>query len=109
MPTVPRPSAPHRSRRETDPGRHCTRITLASLLNVFATTISSRPSWSRSASSMSRQPVPAPKQFARQIAHNVVPLCKTFTDNGYSTEEMKLLNEMRKILDDPALAVTMTV
>jgi aspartate-semialdehyde dehydrogenase len=54
------------------------------------------------------QPVPAPKQFARQIANNVVPLCETFTDNGYSTEEMKLLHETRKILDEPTLDLTMT-
>jgi aspartate-semialdehyde dehydrogenase len=54
------------------------------------------------------RPVPPPKQFARQIANNVLPLCETFTDNGYSTEEMKLLHETRKILDDPTLDVSMT-
>ena len=52
--------------------------------------------------------VPAPKQFARQIVNNVVPLCETFTDNGYSTEEMKLLLETRKILEDPSFDVSMT-
>ena len=50
----------------------------------------------------------APKQFARQIVNNVVPLCETFTDNGYSTEEMKLLLETRKVLDDPSFDVSMT-
>jgi aspartate-semialdehyde dehydrogenase len=54
------------------------------------------------------QPVPPPKQFARQIANNVIPVCETFTDNGYTTEELKLLNETRKILDAPTLNVTMT-
>ena len=54
------------------------------------------------------KPVPPPKQFARQIANNVVPLCEAFTDNGYSTEEMKLLHETRKILEDPMLDVSMT-
>jgi aspartate-semialdehyde dehydrogenase len=54
------------------------------------------------------QPVPAAKQFARQIANNVLPLCETFTDNGYTTEEMKLLHETRKILDDATLDVSMT-
>ncbi len=53
-------------------------------------------------------PVPPPKKFARQIANNVIPLCETFTDNGYSTEEMKLLYETRKILDDPNFKVSMT-
>jgi aspartate-semialdehyde dehydrogenase len=55
-----------------------------------------------------RQPVPAPKAFARQLAHNVLPLCETFTDNGYSTEELKLLRETRKILEQPSLDVAMT-
>ena len=54
------------------------------------------------------QPVPKPKAFAAQIANNVVPLCETFTDNGYSTEELKLLYEMRKILEDPGFNVAMT-
>ena len=54
------------------------------------------------------RPLPPPKQFAAQIVNNVVPLCETFTDNGYSTEEMKLLFETRKILDDPGFNVAMT-
>jgi aspartate-semialdehyde dehydrogenase len=54
------------------------------------------------------QPVPAPKQFKAQIANNVVPLCETFRDDAYSTEEVKLLHETRKILEDPALDVAMT-
>jgi aspartate-semialdehyde dehydrogenase len=54
------------------------------------------------------QPVPPPKQFARQIANNVVPLCETFRDDAYSTEEVKLLFETRKILEDPNLEVAMT-
>jgi aspartate-semialdehyde dehydrogenase len=54
------------------------------------------------------KPIPPAKQFSRQIANNVVPLCETFTDNGYSTEEMKLLLETRKILEDPSLDVSMT-
>ena len=51
---------------------------------------------------------PEPRTFAAPIAANVVPLCETFLDNGYSTEEVKLLHETRKILDDPELRVTMT-
>jgi aspartate-semialdehyde dehydrogenase len=51
---------------------------------------------------------PPPKQFARQIANNVVPLCETFRDDAYSTEEVKLLFETRKILDHPDFEVAMT-
>jgi aspartate-semialdehyde dehydrogenase len=54
------------------------------------------------------KPLPPLKQFSRQLANNVVPLCETFTDNGYSTEEMKLLLETRKILGDSKLEVAMT-
>jgi aspartate-semialdehyde dehydrogenase len=43
-----------------------------------------------------------------QIAHNVLPLCESFRDDGYSTEEMKLLGETRKILAMPDLALSMT-
>jgi len=50
----------------------------------------------------------APKTFAAPIAYNVVPLCETFRDDGYSTEEVKLLFETRKIMDLPDLDVSMT-
>jgi aspartate-semialdehyde dehydrogenase len=50
----------------------------------------------------------APKTFAAPIAYNVVPLCETFREDGYSTEEIKLLFETRKIMDLPDLDVTMT-
>jgi aspartate-semialdehyde dehydrogenase len=51
---------------------------------------------------------PAPRQFAVPIVNNVVPLCEKFLDNDYSTEEVKLLHETRKILDDPDFEVAMT-
>jgi aspartate-semialdehyde dehydrogenase len=51
---------------------------------------------------------PQPVKFAAPIANNVVPLCEDFRDDGYSTEEVKLLHETRKILDMPELDVTMT-
>jgi aspartate-semialdehyde dehydrogenase len=46
--------------------------------------------------------------FAAPIAYNAVPLCESFRDDGYSTEEMKLRDESRKILSLPGLDVTMT-
>ncbi|MBX3024539.1 aspartate-semialdehyde dehydrogenase [bacterium] len=51
---------------------------------------------------------PVATTFAAPIAFNVVPLCETFRDDGYSTEEVKLLHETRKILEMPTLDVTMT-
>jgi aspartate-semialdehyde dehydrogenase len=50
----------------------------------------------------------APKTFAAPIANNVVPLCETFRADGYSTEEVKLLFETRKIMGLPELDVSMT-
>ena len=42
---------------------------------------------------------PEANVFAAPIAHNVVPLCETFRpEDAYSTEEVKLLFETRKIL-----------
>lgn len=55
-----------------------------------------------------RGEAPVVKTFAAPIAFNVVPLCETFRDDGYSTEEVKLLHETRKILQLPTLDVTMT-
>lgn len=39
---------------------------------------------------------------------NCIPHCDVFLDNGYTKEEMKLVNETRKILNLPNLAVTAT-
>jgi len=41
------------------------------------------------------------------IHENALPHCDVFMDNGYTKEEMKLVNETHKILD-PAIAVTAT-
>jgi aspartate-semialdehyde dehydrogenase len=44
-----------------------------------------------------------------QIAFNVIPHGGDFTDNGYTTEEMKLVWETRKILGDDTIRVNATV
>ncbi|MBK8100207.1 MAG: aspartate-semialdehyde dehydrogenase [Planctomycetes bacterium] len=49
-----------------------------------------------------------PKVFPRTLAGNTVPQCERFGPDGYTSEERKLLDESRKILDLPALPVTMT-
>ncbi|MBR2780204.1 MAG: aspartate-semialdehyde dehydrogenase, partial [Eubacteriaceae bacterium] len=50
----------------------------------------------------------APKKFARQIAFNCVPEIDVFTDNGYTKEELKMVNETRKIMGDSSLRITAT-
>ena len=49
-----------------------------------------------------------PKVYPRQIAFNVIPQVDAFTDNGYTKEELKMLNEGRKIMDLPDLRVSCT-
>ena len=42
------------------------------------------------------------------IHRNVIPQCDVFTDNGYTKEEMKMVNETRKILRDDSIRITST-
>ena len=51
---------------------------------------------------------PEAKTFPAQIALNVIPYIGSYKDNGYTTEEMKMQNEGRKILHLPGLRVTCT-
>ena len=48
------------------------------------------------------------KTYPRQIAFNVLPQIDKFADNGYTKEELKMLNEGRKIMSLPELNVTCT-
>jgi len=42
------------------------------------------------------------------IHRNALPHCDVFVENGYTKEEVKLVNETKKILDDNAIAITAT-
>lgn len=42
------------------------------------------------------------------IFENCIPHCDIFLDNDYTKEEMKLVNETRKILNAPEMAITAT-
>jgi aspartate-semialdehyde dehydrogenase len=42
------------------------------------------------------------------INRNAIPQCDVFLDNGYTKEEMKLVNESKKILQDDSFSVTAT-
>jgi aspartate-semialdehyde dehydrogenase len=46
--------------------------------------------------------------YARPIGFNVLPLAGSLTERGYTDEEWKLVNETRKILDAPQVAVEPT-
>ena len=49
-----------------------------------------------------------PKVYPVQIAFNVIPHGGDFTDNGYTMEEMKIVWETRKILEDDSIQVNPT-
>jgi aspartate-semialdehyde dehydrogenase len=48
------------------------------------------------------------KKFPHQIAHNLIPQIDVFTDNFYTKEEMKMVNETRKMFHDPKIQVSAT-
>ena len=41
-----------------------------------------------------------PRNFTKQIAFNIIPHIDIFSENGYTKEEIKMVNETKKILDD---------
>jgi len=46
--------------------------------------------------------------YAYPIDLNIIPQIDVFLDNGYTKEEMKMVNETRKILDDATIGITTT-
>lgn len=46
--------------------------------------------------------------YKYQIHRNAIPQCDVFEENGYTKEEMKLVRETQKILNDMTIAVTAT-
>ncbi len=48
------------------------------------------------------------QEYPHQIAFNVLPHIEPFQENGYTREEMKMVNETRKILHDPNVMVSAT-
>ena len=46
--------------------------------------------------------------YPHQIAFNCLPHIDSFLDNGYTKEEMKMVNETRKIFEDEQIGITAT-
>lgn len=55
-----------------------------------------------------RQNVKGDMAYAYPIDLNLIPHIDVFLDNGYTKEEMKMVNETKKIMRDPAIQVTAT-
>ena len=61
----------------------------------------------QSKSFFSGEPV-TPEVFPHPIAFNLVPQVDIFLENGYTKEEVKFVNESRKIMHHPTLRVSIT-
>jgi aspartate-semialdehyde dehydrogenase len=55
-----------------------------------------------------RQGVKGEMAYAYPIDLNVIPHIDVFTDNGYTKEEMKMVNETKKIMGDDSIRLTST-
>lgn len=56
---------------------------------------------------LANEPI-SPKAFAHRIGFNLIPHIDNFLDNGYTKEELKMLNESRKMLHDDSIKVSCT-
>lgn len=54
------------------------------------------------------EPMPPPSKFKHRIASNCVPQIDDFVESGYTKEEMKMVNETRKIMEDATIDVCPT-
>jgi aspartate-semialdehyde dehydrogenase len=55
-----------------------------------------------------RKGIDGPKVYPHPIDMNALPHIDSFLDNGYTKEEMKMVNETRKIFGDQTIGVTST-
>lgn len=55
-----------------------------------------------------RRGVEGEMAYAYVIDKNCIPQCDVFTENGYTREELKVVNETRKILGDDSIQITCT-
>jgi aspartate-semialdehyde dehydrogenase len=55
-----------------------------------------------------RKGIEGPMAYPYKIDMNVLPHIDVFLDNGYTKEEMKMVNETKKIMEDDSIRVTAT-
>jgi aspartate-semialdehyde dehydrogenase len=63
---------------------------------------------SQTHASVTNAPIPPPSKFQHPILGNCIPQVDDFLPSGYTKEEMKMLNETRKIMGDPSIDVSPT-
>ncbi len=64
--------------------------------------------WSQTEAHVGGGEVPGPVKFAHPIAFNCIPQIDDFLPNGFTKEEMKMVNETRKIMEDESIDVCPT-
>jgi aspartate-semialdehyde dehydrogenase len=62
----------------------------------------------QTAAGVRNEPIPPPSKFAHPILGNCLPQIDDFLPNGYTKEEMKMVNETRKIMGDATIDVCPT-
>lgn len=55
-----------------------------------------------------RKGIDGPMAYKYPIDRNIIPQIDVFLDNGYTKEEMKMVNETKKIMEDNTIRVTAT-
>ena len=63
--------------------------------------------WEQSKTFLAKQKI-TPVELPHQIAFNLIPQIDVFLDNGYTKEEMKMVNETQKIMGDNSIQVNAT-
>jgi len=90
-----------------DAGR-LTRVVAASYQSVSGAGVNGIDDLRQQTLAWARGETVVARHFAHPIAFNLIPAIDAFREDGYTGEEMKLVNETRKILGVPDLPVTAT-
>ena len=84
-------------------------VTVATYQSVTGTGAAARAELiDQSRAMLGNQAISAPAEYPHRIAFNLLPQVDDFLDDGYTIEEIKMLNESRKILGDAGLRVAAT-
>jgi len=85
-----------------------TRINVATYQSVSGAGRSGSEELGRQTAALLRFDTYPPAKFTKQIAFNVIPHIDDFQPNGYTKEEMKMVWETQKILEDKSILVNPT-
>ncbi len=85
-----------------------TRINVATYQSVSGAGRSGTEELARQTASLLNFQEHPPAKFSKQIAFNVIPHIDEFQANGYTKEEMKMVWETQKILEDKSILVNPT-